>query len=176
MTNVGNVNKTRHPAFAGIAASDWNDWRWQLRHRLRDLAGLERVFDLTAGERAAVVRLDARLPLGVTPYYAERALRSAALRTSILPALAEFDAHPGEHEDPLGEEAHHVAPGLVHTYPDKALFLVTDFCPAYCRYCMRSRLVGRGRLASSTARWERALDYLRGHPEVRDVLLSGANR
>lgn len=168
----------RHRFFPGATARDWSDWRWQLRNRIRDLAGLERVFRLSDDERAAVERLGGRLPLGITPYYA--GLLSTddpgdPLRRTKIPAGVEFERAPGEYDDPLGEEAHHVVPGLVHTYPDKVLFLVTDFCATYCRYCMRSRLVGQGTLVPDHAMWERALDYIREHGEVRDVLLSGGD-
>ena len=164
--------RRRH--FPGATAREWNDWRWQLKHRLRDLEDLERVFALTDDERAAVQQLGARLPLGLTPYYASL-LGSPALRRTKIPSTAEFVRGPGEYDDPLGEETHHVVPGLVHTYPDKVLFLVTDFCATYCRYCMRARLVGQGTLLPDHAMWERALDYIRAHPEVRDVLLSGGD-
>ena len=165
----------RHPAYAKVPARDWNDWRWQLRHRIRDLAGLEAVLDLTAEERAAVIRLGQGLPLGLTPYYVGLVARSPALRKTKIPTGDEFEVAPGEHEDPLGEESHRAVPGLVHTYPDKVLFLVTDFCATFCRYCMRSRLVGQGTLLPDHAMWERALDYIRQHPQIRDVLLSGGD-
>jgi len=64
----------------------------------------------------------------------------------------------------------------VHRYPDRVLFLPTDFCSAYCRYCTRSRMVGQGSCSpADTARWERALDYIQATPQVRDVLLSGGD-
>ena len=153
---------------------DWSDWRWQLKHRLRDLEGMERVFQLTDDERDAVRRLGDRLPLGLTPYYAS-VIGHSPLRKTKIPRTAEFLQSPGEYADPLGEDPHMPVPGLVHTYPDKVLFLVTDFCATYCRYCMRSRLVGQGTLVPDHAMWERALDYIRRHPEVRDVLLSGGD-
>jgi lysine 2,3-aminomutase len=153
---------------------DWNDWRWQLRNRIRDLEGLQRAFTLTDDEREAVLKLGKRLPLGITPYYAA-VIQDSPLRKTKIPQTAEFIRSPGEYDDPLGEEAHHVVPGLVHTYPDKVLFLVTDFCATYCRYCMRSRLVGQGTFVPDRAMWERALDYIREHTEVRDVLLSGGD-
>jgi lysine 2,3-aminomutase len=67
-------------------------------------------------------------------------------------------------------------PGLVHRYPDRVLFLVTDFCSTYCRYCTRSRMVGHGNgFSANMARWEQALAYIAGTPAVRDVLLSGGD-
>ncbi len=168
-------SSARHDFFARVPARRWNDWRWQLRNRIRDLAGLEKLFTLSPDERSAVLQLGQRLPLGLTPYYAGLVARSPALRKTKIPSPAEFTVAPGEHEDPLGEESHRVLPGLVHTYPDKVLFLVTDFCATFCRYCMRSRLVGQGTLVPDHAMWERALAYIQNHPQVRDVLLSGGD-
>jgi lysine 2,3-aminomutase len=165
----------RKEHFPGATARDWSDWRWQLRNRLRDFEGLQRVFALTPDESEAVHRIGDRLPVGITPYYASVVARSPALRKTKIPQTAEFRTTPGEYTDPLGEEAHHVVPGLVHTYPDKVLFLVTDFCATYCRYCMRSRLVGKGTFLPDHAMWEKALEYIRAHPEVRDVLISGGD-
>jgi len=164
--------------FPAASASDWNDWRWQIKHRLRDQESLAGVFELTAGERAALDKLGDRLPVGISPYYASRLFPEPMrhpLRATVIPREEEFIHSPGEYTDPLGEESHNPVPGLVHTYPDKVLFLVTDFCATYCRYCMRSRLVGQGTFLPDHAMWEKAFDYIRAHPEVRDVLISGGD-
>jgi lysine 2,3-aminomutase len=167
----------RRRFYPDASTREWNDWRWQLRHRITDLEGVERILRLSPDERAAIMQLR-RLPLGITPYYAsllDPDDPSQPLRRTKIPSTSEFVRSPGEYDDPLGEENHRVAPGLIHTYPDKVLFLVTDFCATYCRYCMRSRLVGQGTYVPDTAMWERALDYIRCHTEVRDVLLSGGD-
>jgi len=80
----------------------------------------------------------------------------------------------GEEHDPLGEDNHSPVPGLVHRYPDRVLFLVTDYCSSYCRYCTRSRIVGR-RKSHSPARWQKAIAYIANNPAIRDVLLSGGD-
>jgi lysine 2,3-aminomutase len=77
--------------------------------------------------------------------------------------------------DPLGEEAHEVAPELVQRYPDRALLLVSDRCAVYCRFCTRSRIVGAGGGPRSLAKLEPAFAYLRKHPEVKDVIVSGGD-
>jgi lysine 2,3-aminomutase len=89
----------------------------------------------------------------------------------------EYIRTPGEDDDPLGEDHDTVAPGLVHRYPDRVLFLTTGTCSTYCRYCTRARVVGNpgGEYQFSTRQWEQALGYLEQHPEVRDVLLSGGD-
>lgn len=149
------------------------DWRWQVGHSLRTVEDIERRFKLTSAERRAIQGLDGRMPVAITPYYAGIIARSPALRKTMLPSPAEFICAPGEFEDSLGEDGHSPVPGIVHTYPDKVLFLVTDRCAVYCRYCTRSRLAGSGTLKSSTAAWERAIEYIRRTPSIRDVLVSG---
>jgi len=144
-----------------------------VRHSLRSLAGLERRFKLTPAERRAMRRLAGRPPVAITPYYADLVSRSGALRKTMVPVPAECSRVPGEFEDSLGEGGHSPVPGLVHTYPDKALFLVTDRCAVYCRYCTRSRLVGSGALKSTEAAWAKAIAYIRRTPAIRDVLISG---
>ncbi len=168
--------RRRH--FLDATARQWNDWHWQARNAVRDLEGLERVLVLSDDERSAVVQLGARIPLAVTPYYLSLLDPSdpdQPLRRSVIPRCSEFIQAPGEYVDPLGEEAHRVAPGLIHSYPDKVLFLVTDHCATYCRYCMRSRLVGQGIRPYGPAQWEPALAWIRAHKEIRDVLVSGGD-
>ncbi len=165
--------------FPTASDAEWNDWRWQLRNRIRDLKGLERALQLTAAEREAVVRLGDRLPVGITPYYASLMNAQDAhdpLRLTMVPVLGEFERSPGEEEDPLHEDDDMPVPGLVHRYPDRVLFLVTSFCATYCRYCTRSRLVGTtGEYHFNQAQYQRAIDYIAAHPEIRDVLISGGD-
>lgn len=169
----------RARCFPAASSAEWDDWRWQLRSRIRDLAGLERVLRLSAEEREAVVRLGDRLPVGITPYYA--ALLDSLdpgdpLRRTMVPVLGEFEESPGEAADPLNEDGDMPVPGLVHRYPDRVLFLVTSFCATYCRYCTRSRLVGTtGEYHFNQAQYQRAIDYIAAHPQIRDVLISGGD-
>jgi lysine 2,3-aminomutase len=77
--------------------------------------------------------------------------------------------------DPCGEDSHMPVPGLVHRYPDRVLFLVTDRCASYCRYCTRSRVVSGVGEQELHTNLEEAFRYLEAHTEVRDVLLSGGD-
>jgi lysine 2,3-aminomutase len=169
----------RKQHYPTTSAAEWSDWRWQLRNRIRNLQGLERVFDLNAEERSAVQRLGDRLPVGITPYYASLIAAGNPgdpLRRTMVPVMDEFSVSPSEAEDPLNEDGDMPVPGLVHRYPDRVLFLVTSFCATYCRYCTRSRLVGTtGEYHFNQAQYERALAYIAAHPEIRDVLISGGD-
>jgi lysine 2,3-aminomutase len=170
----------REAFFPQAAQADWNDWRWQMRNRIRTLDALERVFVLSKDEQDAVRRRSGALPVGITPYYAslfDRADAGDGLRRTHIPVGAEYLRTPGEADDPLGEDHDSAVPGLVHRYPDRVLFLATGFCSTYCRYCTRSRAVGDpgGEYQLGVKQWDAALAYIAAHPEVRDVLISGGD-
>jgi lysine 2,3-aminomutase len=159
---------------------EWSDWRWQSRSRIRSLADLERIFVLSEDEREAAAKHKGSLPVGITPYYASRmGLEdpNEPLRRTHIMVGDEFLRSAGEEDDPLSEDHDMAVPGLVHRYPDRVLFLTTGFCATYCRYCTRSRMVGNagGEYHFSTSEWEKALQYIEAHSEIRDVLLSGGD-
>ena len=166
--------------YPGISIHDWNDWKWQVRNRVRRLDMIEKVLTLTDDERASVEKRTGNLPIAITPYYLSLLSPddpNQPLRRTHIPVGSEFIRHPGEDPDPLGEEHDMVVPGLVHRYPDRVLFLTTGFCSTYCRYCTRSRMVGEtnGEYSFSVSQWEKAAQYIEAHPEVRDCLLSGGD-
>ncbi len=165
--------------FPDITATEWNDWQWQLRHRYRDIQALKRIIALSEDEQRALGEVAEQIPLAITPYYAsllDKDNPQQPLRRAVVPVSAERLRSYGESEDPLGEEHDSPVPGLVHRYPDRVLFLVTDFCSTYCRYCTRSRMVGnKNGFSSDKSQWERAIAYIEKTPAIRDVLLSGGD-
>jgi lysine 2,3-aminomutase len=173
------VRSFRKQHFPGVVDAEWNDWKWQLRNRVRDLGMLERMLELSDDERSAVRSLGDRLPVGITPYYASllnRVEPESGLRKTMVPVAQEFAFTKGEEADPLHEDGDMPVEGLVHRYPDRVLFLVTSFCAVYCRYCTRSRLVGKtGEYHFNQAQFQKAIDYIAAHPEIRDVLISGGD-
>jgi len=157
---------------------EWNDWQWQIRNRIRHLDQLERMLHLSDNERSAVEMIQSKLPVGITPYFMSLLSKDDPrdpLRRTVVPTVFEFTKSPGEDDDPLGEDDQSPVPGLVHRYPDRVLLLVLDFCSTYCRYCTRSRVVGHGAIYPSRSRLERAIEYIRSTPSVRDVLISGGD-
>lgn len=93
-----------------------------------------------------------------------------------LPDVRELECRHEERTDPIGDERFSPVPGIVHRYPDRVLFLVTDFCPVYCRYCTRSRLVGgNAEFDINLEQWQRGIDYIAATKSVRDVLVSGGD-
>ncbi len=164
--------------WADVAAEQWNDWRWQLKNRLTSIGQLEERMDLTAEERAGCLFANKKLALAITPYFfnlVDREDPDDPIRRQVIPRGAEMRTGPDETLDPVGEENTKPVDGIVHRYPDRVLFLVTDRCAAYCRYCTRSRLVSNAQDYNFHPEFETGLEYIRQHPEIRDVLLSGGD-
>ena len=165
--------------FPHVEPSDWNDWEWQMNNRLTNMQVLSSVLELSGDERAAIEKSKGSLRLCITPYYASLLGAQDSLqplRRTVVPVTNEYARVPCESDDPLSEEGTSPVPGIVHRYPDRVLFLVTDRCATHCRYCTRSRMVGRneGR-ASNGHGWEAALSYIESNRSIRDVLVSGGD-
>jgi lysine 2,3-aminomutase len=161
-----------------IPESDWRDWTWQLKNRLTSVAQLEQFMTLTPEEKAGCYFADHKLSLAITPYFfnlIDREDPNCPIRKQVIPRAGEMQLSAEERLDSLGEDEHSPVPGIVHRYPDRVLFLVTDRCAAYCRYCTRSRLVSNAQDYNFHPDFEQGLRYIEAHPEVRDVLLSGGD-
>jgi len=165
--------------WANVSDQDWNDWRWQLKHRITRLDQLEKLLPtLTSEERAGAQLASTKLAMAITPYFfnlIDPTDENCPIRRQVIPRGAEGDTAPWEMSDPVGEDSHSPVPGLVHRYPDRVLFLVTDRCAAYCRYCTRSRLVSNATGYDFHPEFDRQIAYIEQHSEIRDVLLSGGD-
>jgi lysine 2,3-aminomutase len=157
----------------------WNDWRWQLKNRITTLEKLEKLLpSLTPEERAGTILANTKLAMAITPYFfnlIDPADENCPIRRQVVPRIEETHRASWEMSDPCGEDSHSPVPGLVHRYPDRVLFLVTDRCAAYCRYCTRSRLVSNASGYDFHPEFEKQLAYIRATPSIRDVLLSGGD-
>lgn len=167
-----------HGPWREIPVDTWDDWRWQQSHRLRRALHFEESIGLRPDERAAFEACDDAFHVAVTPYYASLINPDdpqCPIRMQALPRQEELLRYPFELDDPLGEDAVNVAPGIAHRYPDRVLFYVTHNCPVYCRHCTRKRKVADPNTMMSTDQVEAGLDYIRSNKAVRDVLVSGGD-
>ncbi|MCK9294176.1 MAG: KamA family radical SAM protein, partial [Desulfobulbaceae bacterium] len=176
---ISRAKAFRNRYFPDATIAEWNDWHWQLQNRITTVSQLEKFVRLTDNERQALQRHSSTLPFAITPYYASLVSPNNPkdpIRRAVVPVVNELMVSSGEAHDPLGEDSHTPVPGLVHRYPDRVLFLVTDYCSNYCRYCTRSRMVGKSKKTKGfKERWEKAFAYIESHQEIRDVLLSGGD-
>ena len=162
-----------------VPDADWNDFRWQLKNRVTTLDQLRRLLPTLTPEEEAGTRLaNTKLALAITPYFfnlIDPSDEQCPIRRQVIPRIEETSVAPWEMSDPCGEDSHSPVPGLVHRYPDRVLFLVTDRCASYCRYCTRSRLVSNAAGYDFHPEFDKQIEYIRDHPEIRDVLLSGGD-
>ena len=164
--------------FPGTSIKEWNKWQWQVRNSITNSKELSRLIGRKSHSDFTTENNDV-LPLRITPYYASliwETPQDHPLRKTVVPSLAEMITGPGEFTDPLHEEDDSPIPNLVHRYPDRVLFLATGFCSTYCRYCTRTHMVSqKDKCHTGIKDWEEAFKYIAGHPEVRDVLVSGGD-
>jgi len=168
----------RRELFPSATDAQWGDWRWQQRHAVRDGRTLGRLIPLSEDERQALDETAALFRLGISPYYLTLVDPSHPLcpvRMQAVPRRAESRVSPGELKDPLGEDISRPVESIVHKYPDRVLFLATDACSVYCRHCTRRRITKGGEAELSRAELNAGLEYVRAHPAVRDVLISGGD-
>lgn len=161
-----------------IPESEWNSAKWQLKNRITSLSQLENRIKLSEEERAGIILSGSKLAMAITPHFfnlIDGENPDDPIRRQIIPRVEETWVADYEMADPCGEDSHMPVPGLVHRYPDRVLFLVTDRCAAYCRYCTRSRVVSGAGEQDLETDYEAAFQYLEEHTEVRDVLLSGGD-
>ena len=165
------------PRPSGILDRDWNDWRWQLRNCITSVNDLEKYVNLSDGERAGIETAGTRYRWAITPYYAALMRPDDAecpLRIQQVPSVQELTDDLGT-KDPLFERDHSPVDAVVHVYPDRVAFKITNVCPTYCRYCFREYFVGNIDEHHTRAKVQEGIDYIANTPSIRDVLVTGGD-
>ena len=167
----------RAALYAEVPEEKWNDWRWQLSHRLNTVEEIDKVLPLNDSEKKAL-NTTGLFRVDITPYFISLIDPNDPddpVRKQVIPVAEELQSFTAMMEDSLAEDRHSPVPGLVHRYPDRVLMLVTTQCASYCRYCTRSRIVGDPGQTFNRQEFELQIEYLKRTPQVRDVLLSGGD-
>jgi lysine 2,3-aminomutase len=164
------------PRPESISPADWNNWSWQLRNSLKSEEDFARHFELTEDEKSAFQNGKELFNVRTTPYYASIAGGPGeSLRQILMPHRLEIEAGSQQMLDPLGERENKAAPRVIHRYPDRVLFLITDICSVYCRFCTRKHFTGQEQAFIRQDEYQQALEYIRTHPGIREVILSGGD-
>ena len=156
---------------------DWDNWHWQMTHRISDPHVLSLLLPLTAEQRVEIERVGKTFRWAVSPYYLSLMDDNDPfdpIRLQGLPTHAELFDDFGE-EDPMGEGITSPAPSITRRYPDRLIINVTNMCAMYCRHCQRRRNIGETDTHSPRAQLKEALEYIRANPEIRDVLVTGGD-
>jgi len=166
------------PLWRDVPEEKWNDWRWQAGHAVKSLEELREVIPPTEDEERGVIDCAKYFKFAIPPYYAslmDPNDPNCPVRLQAVPKVSETYFSPADIHDPLGEDTDSPAPGITHRYPDRVLFLITDYCGMYCRFCTRRRFVAHDHGIQSLRALEPAFQYLEGAKEIRDVLISGGD-
>lgn len=164
-----------------VTKKKWTDWKWQMKNLVRDIETFEKISGITFKDKKRKKLLETidKFPLSITPYY-----------LSLIdvdhyewdPIFKQSFADPQELiiskydiKDPLAEDKDSPVPGITHRYPDRVLFLISNTCAMYCRHCTRKRRVGDVDNISSKEEILKGVEYIKKHPHIRDVLLSGGD-
>lgn len=171
------VNR-RSELFENVTDKEWNDWEWQVQNRIETVEELKKYIPLTTEEQEGAKKCLQTLRMAITPYYL--ALIDPddpydPIRKQAIPTGLELHKADADLLDPLHEDTDSPVPGLTHRYPDRVLLLITDKCSMYCRHCTRRRFAGQNDNSMPIERIDKAIEYIRNTPQVRDVLLSGGD-
>ena len=157
-----------------VSNEDWINWKWQLRKALKTKEDYEQYLTLSQEEQNGFQK-NISFSIQSTPYYACLASHQTSIRKMIVPNVLENKKGKQALKDPLGEERHSPVKHLIHRYPDRVVFLVTDLCPIYCRYCTRKRFTATNKSIIQTNEYDKALNYIKKNPGIREVILSGGD-
>ncbi len=188
-TNLFHFGKSSSP-YETIARSDFLNHKWQDRSSVNNVNQLEMIAGSFLKPSTLTEVKEGLKKVGmsvrINPYIMEMIewdrFETDPIRRQFLPMLSEIEPdHPAMTIDSLGERETSPVPNLVHRYPDKVLFLVTSVCPVYCQFCTRSYAVGQDTETvkkdnvSSPKYWDDAIEYIRSHPVIEDVVVSGGD-
>jgi lysine 2,3-aminomutase len=180
----------RFKIWKDVSAQEFEDSSWQDKNSIFRLPQLESLLagvapqalfsDIAAGVQKS--GMSVRLSPYIVSLIDWSNIETDRIRRQFLPLASEMESnHPCLVLDSLEETSHSPVDSLVHRYPDKVLFLVTSVCPVYCQYCTRSYAVGMDTATVqkehviSAKNWTAALEYIRGHSEIEDIVISGGD-
>ncbi|MBN2588741.1 MAG: lysine 2,3-aminomutase [Sedimentisphaerales bacterium] len=164
-----------------VTASHWRNWKWQIKHCIRDLDTFQKLLGIELPENIQedFKKTTSKFPMSITPYYlslvdTDNLLNDPVFKQSF-PSPSELIVTRSEMSDPLHEDKDSPVPGITHRYPDRVLFLVSNMCSMYCRHCTRKRQVGDIDSIPDKEQIKKGIEYIRNTPRIRDVLLSGGD-
>lgn len=162
-----------------IPDEKWYDWRWQIANRVTDPGVLGEIFKWGNEKSEEIRGFLEILRMAITPYYLSLIdvddYSSDPVYLQAVPSIYETRITAYDMKDPLHEDVDSPVPLITHRYPDRVLFLVTDQCSMYCRHCTRRRMAGQTDRPAPMELIEKAIDYIKNHSEIRDVLISGGD-
>lgn len=171
------IRKNNIMRILNATEENWDDWKWQLRNRITSVDKLTQFLNLTSVEKEQIEQVGKRFRWAVSPYYLSLMDPNDPedpIRKQGVPMIAELEVESGE-EDPMGEELTSPVPNITRRYPDRLIINVTNQCGMYCRHCQRRRNIGEIDQGTPKSELLEAMNYIRDHEEIRDVLITGGD-
>jgi len=178
---AGDPSRIQKNSEPGDVPEYWKDWRWQVRHGVRDIDTFQQLLGITfdPAERERLEETIHKFPFSITPYYLSlidvNDYKNDPIFRQAFPSPKELIVEHYELSDPLAEDKDSPCSCITHRYPDRVLFLISNTCAMYCRHCTRKRKVGDVDSIPGREEILQGVEYIREHPQIRDVLLSGGD-
>lgn len=172
------VNRQKILEYFDATQENWDDWVWQMKHRITDAEPLQFLLNLPEKEVEELKQISKRFRWGISPYYLslidfENYHDSPIYKQAVPSILEVWDNHGSA--DPMCETQTSPASRITRRYPDRLIINVTNQCAMYCRHCQRRRNFGEEDHHCTRQQMEEALTYVRNNPEIRDVLITGGD-
>jgi lysine 2,3-aminomutase len=172
------MNKKNILSYFRASSKDWQDWHWQFKNRITQIAPLEYFLGKPAMQKETLTAITSFYPLAITPYYLSLIQSDNGndpIFSQCVPNPREISYSDGSPEDPLEEDSHMPVPKLIHRYPDRCLAIVTEICATYCRHCNRKRFWSQPTHLSLKTRLQKMIRYISESPQIREVIISGGD-
>lgn len=172
------TNWHRFKPWRKVTSKQWNDWHWQYQNLVTTPEQFVELFPSFEDEVADIRSTLGKYKFAATPYYLsliDETNSEDPIKLQAVPSRLETRIEAGvDMRDPLAEDADMPVPGLVHRYPDRVLFLITEVCTLYCRFCTRRRVILE-KESHIDRQIQMGIEYIQKHPEIRDVIISGGD-
>ena len=157
-------------------SSDWNDWHWQLKNRINSPEQLKRIFNLSEIETEEIRKVNSKYRFSITPYYLSLIRSFEDTDPIYLQSIPQDKKLLGIGElDPTNENGTNPVGVIIRRYPDRVILNLTNCCATFCRHCQRRRNIGKIDKCASNQDIKDSIEYIKNHPEIRDVLITGGD-
>ncbi len=172
-----NERRSKIIKYFNATEADWNDWKWQLRNRIRDIGVLQSFFNFSEKEIHCIKEVSKVFRWAISPYYLSLINpndRFDPIKLMSIPSILELE-NSIDNLDPMAEEYTNPCGSITRRYPDRLIINITNECAMYCRHCQRRRNIGTRDQAKSKNEIQNSIDYIRENTEIRDVLITGGD-
>jgi len=170
-------NKSKILKALNGSEQDWHNWKWHLKHSIRDVNILSKIISLTDSEKRDIEKTSTQFRWGVSPYYAslmDPEDRGCPIRRQSVPTVQEYLSKE-DTEDHYAIVYNSPAPLITRLYADRVIINVTNMCSVFCRHCLRKKDIALRDQIYSQEDITAAIDYIARSPEIRDVLFTGGD-